>query len=64
MLTTPELEIVMRLIDVGVKGVGLQIFRDSGAANNLQSALAKFQQMADENAAAVQADAEKQKDAP
>lgn len=46
MLTTPELQILMPLLDAGVKAAGLQVFQNDGGTH-LQSALAKLQAMAD-----------------
>lgn len=46
-LTLKEIEIVMALLDAGVKAAGLQVFRNDGGAH-LQSALAKLQVMADQ----------------
>lgn len=46
-LTLPELQILMPLIDAGIKAAGLQVFQHDGGIH-LQSALAKLQQMADE----------------
>lgn len=58
MLTTKELQIVMPLIDAGIKSAGLQVFQHDGGIH-LQSALAKLQQMADE----ANAEIENKKDA-
>lgn len=47
MLTLQELQIVMPLLDAGIKATGLQVFQHDGGIH-LQSALAKLQQMAEE----------------
>lgn len=44
-LTLPELQILMPVIDAGIKAAGVQIFREGGGAR-LQSALDKLQAMA------------------
>jgi len=46
MLTLPELNVVMPLLDAGVRASGLQLFQNGGGAT-LQTALAKLQAMAD-----------------
>lgn len=51
MLTLPELNVVMPLLDAGVRASGLQVFHNGGGAT-LQTALAKLQAMADAAAAA------------
>jgi hypothetical protein len=47
MLTLSELQILMPVIDAGVKAAGIQIFQNDGGVH-MQSALTKLQQMADE----------------
>jgi hypothetical protein len=49
MLTTKELNILIPLIDAGIKAAGLQVFQQDGGIH-IQSALAKLQQMAEEAA--------------
>lgn len=52
-LTKEELQIVIPLLDAGIKASGLQVFQNDGGMR-LQSALAKLQQMAnDDHAEAV-----------
>lgn len=46
MFTLPELQILMPVIDAGVKAAGIQIFQSNGGVY-MQSALAKLQQMAE-----------------
>ena len=46
MLNLNELQILMPLLDAGIKAAGIQIFQNDGGIH-LQSALAKLQQMAD-----------------
>lgn len=50
MLTTADLQILMPLIDLGVKAAGLQVFQNNGGVA-LQAVLAKLQKMADEDGA-------------
>lgn len=57
MLTLQELQILMPIIDAGIKAAGLQVFQNGGGVH-MQSALAKLQQMAD----AAQAEAAKGKE--
>ncbi|MFA5897943.1 MAG: hypothetical protein WC829_02400 [Hyphomicrobium sp.] len=47
MLTLDEIQILMPVIDAGVKAAGLQVFQNDGGIK-LQSALAKLQAMANE----------------
>lgn len=49
MLSTKELQLIMVLVDAGIKSAGIQIFQNEGGTI-LQSALAKFQEIADEAA--------------
>jgi hypothetical protein len=49
MLTTKELNILIPLIDAGIKAAGIQVFQQDGGIH-IQSALAKLQQMAEEAA--------------
>lgn len=49
MLTTKELNILIPLIDAGIKAAGIQVFQNEGGIH-LQAALAKLQQMAVEAA--------------
>lgn len=49
MLTIKELQIVIPLIDAGIKATGLQVFQNEGGTY-LQSALTKLQAMVDEAA--------------
>jgi hypothetical protein len=46
MLTLPELQVLMPLLDAGIRATGLQLFQNGGGAT-LQAALAKLQDMAD-----------------
>lgn len=46
MLTLNELQILMPLLDAGIKAAGLLVFQNDGGIH-LQSALAKLQAMAD-----------------
>jgi len=46
MLTLPELQVLMPLLDAGIRASGLQVFQNGGGVT-LQSALAKLQDMAD-----------------
>jgi hypothetical protein len=46
MLTLPELQILMPLLDAGIKAAGIQLFQNDGGIH-LQSALGKLQAMAD-----------------
>jgi hypothetical protein len=48
MLTLPELQILIPLLDAGIKATGLQLFQQRDGGMHLQSALAKLQAMADE----------------
>jgi hypothetical protein len=45
-LTLPELQILMPLLDAGIKAAGIQVFANDGGIH-LQSALGKLQAMAD-----------------
>lgn len=45
MLTLPELQVLLPLLDAGIRATGLQLFKDGGGAT-LQSALGKLQDMA------------------
>ena len=54
MLTTKELNILIPLIDAGIKAAGIQVFQQDGGVH-LQSALAKLQQMAEAAVAEVNA---------
>lgn len=47
MLTLAEIEVLIPVLDAGIKSAGLQIFQNDGGVK-LQSALAKLQAMADE----------------
>jgi len=49
MLTLPELQVLMPLLDAGIRASGLQVFQNGGGVT-LQSALAKLQDMADAQA--------------
>lgn len=49
MLTTKELQLIMLLLDAGVKAAGIQVFQNEGGVH-LQSVLAKLQAMADDAA--------------
>lgn len=54
MLTTKELNILIPLIDAGIKAAGIQVFQqDSGI--HIQSALSKLQKMAEAAVAEVNA---------
>ena len=46
MLTLPELQILMLVLDAGVKSAGIQIFQNEGVMH-MHAALAKLQQMAE-----------------
>lgn len=46
MLTLPELQVLMPLLDAGIRATGLHLFQNGGGTT-LQSALAKLQDMAD-----------------
>ncbi|MFA5897880.1 MAG: hypothetical protein WC829_02080 [Hyphomicrobium sp.] len=48
MLTLEELQILMPVIDAGIKAAGIQIFQNPTGGIHMQSAIAKLQQMADE----------------
>ncbi len=54
MLTLPELNVVMPLLDAGVRASGLQLFKNDGGVV-FQAALAKLQGMADAQAAHAEA---------
>ena len=45
-LTRKDLEVIMPLIDAGVRAVGLRLFENNGGGR-LQAVLAKLQAMAD-----------------
>jgi hypothetical protein len=47
MFTTEELQILIPLLDAGVKASGLQLFQNNGGVH-LQSVLDKLQKMANE----------------
>lgn len=47
MLTVKELQILMPVIDAGIKAAGLQVFQNDGGIH-MQSVLTKLQAMADE----------------
>jgi len=49
-LTTKELQVLMPLIDAGVRATGLQLFQTENGGALLQSALEKLQKMADRTA--------------
>lgn len=57
MLNLNELQILMPLLDAGIKAAGLQVFQNDGGIH-LQSALAKLQAMAD----AAQSEPENEKE--
>lgn len=59
MLTLSELQILMPLLDAGIKAAGLQVFQNDGGVH-MQSALAKLQAMAD----AAQSEPENEKKEP
>ena len=59
MLTTKELNILIPLIDAGIKAAGIQVFQQDGGIH-LQSALAKLQQMAEAAVAEVNAPKDKE----
>lgn len=50
-LTISEIEVIVALVDAGLKATGLQVFR-TGNAQHLHVALAKLQSMAGEAAKA------------
>lgn len=54
MLTTKELNILIPLIDAGIKAAGIQVFQQDGGIH-IQSALAKLQKMAEAAVAEVNA---------
>lgn len=47
-MTNQELQVLVALIDAGIRAAGLQVFRDGNGAV-LSSALEKLQKLADEN---------------
>ncbi len=47
MLTSQEIQVIVALVDAGLKATGLQVFRSDSAAH-LQAALVKLQAMADD----------------
>lgn len=49
MLTLNELQVLMPLIDAGIRATGLPLFKNGGGAT-LQAALGKLQDMADARA--------------
>lgn len=53
-MTLNEIQIVIPLIDAGIKATGLQLFQNGGGYT-LQSALEKLQHMADEATKAAEA---------
>ena len=55
MLTTKELNILIPLIDAGIKAAGIQVFQQDGGIH-IQSALAKLQAMMAEEAAKTEKD--------